>query len=248
MERIKNFLKKYKTPLMLSLCFIFAMIAGFITQMESIKKENALIENNNYAFSAEGKEVSTDKVYKEPKIVTTPGETVKKEASAIPEAFPDTAFEKEPLVTREDLEKEAASVSKNSVFSPKMPVSGGVMKAFSTAPLYSETMEDWRSHEGLDISSSHGSEVTSIEKGTVISVGKDPLLGVYIKIRHEGGFESLYANLHGETTVIENQAIDKGHIIGYVGESALSESEDEPHLHFELIKGGKRVNPKDYIR
>lgn len=248
MEKIKKFLKKYKTPISFSLCFIFALIAGFITQMESIKKENELAQNNNYAFSAEGEEVSTDRVYKEPAITTMPGEKITEEDLVLPEAFPDSTIPREPLVTREDLEKETVEASKNSLFSPKMPVSGDVIKIFSSSPIYSETMDDWRSHEGLDIASLPGSSVSSIEKGTVIAVGKDPFLGAYIRIRHDGGFESLYANLHVETTVIENQAIAKGHIIGFVGETALSESKEEPHLHFELIKDGKKVNPKDYIK
>ncbi len=250
LEKIKKFLKKYKTPIVFSLSFIFALIAGFITQMESIKRENELIKNNDYAFSAEGKEVSTDRVYKENTIVTTPDERVKKEDIIIPEAFPESTIPKEPLVKKEDLEKERKTLktASDNLFSPKMPLSGGISKIFSLSPLYSETMEDWRSHEALDISAPLGSKVSCIEKGTVVSLGKDPFLGIYIRIKHSGGFESLYANLHAETTVIENQEIEKGHIIGYVGESALSESKDEPHLHFELIKDGKRVNPKEYIK
>ncbi len=218
--------------------------------MESIKRENALLQNNDYAFFAEGKEVSTDRVYKENEIVTTPSEKAAKEEIKIPEAFPDSTIKSEPLVKKEDLEKDNKTLkaSGNNLFSPKMPLSGSILKAYSLTPLYSETMDDWRSHEGLDISSTLGSEVSAIEKGTVISVGKDPFLGIYIRIRHDGGFESLYASLHGETTVIENQEVEKGHVIGYVGESALSESKDGPHLHLELIKDGKRVNPNDYIK
>ena len=250
LEKIKKFLKKYKTPIAFSFCFIFALIAGFITQKESIKRENELLNNEDYAFSAEGKEVSTDRVYKENEIIITPGERIVKEEIKIPEAFSESTIPREPLVKIEDLEKENKTLkaSVNSLFSPKMPLSGNISKAYSITPLYSDTMDDWRSHEAIDISASLGSEVTSIEKGTVISVGKDPFLGVYIRIRHDGGFESLYSSLHGETTVIENQYIEKGHIIGYVGESALTESKDGPHLHLELIKDGKRVNPKDYIK
>lgn len=74
------------------------------------------------------------------------------------------------------------------------------------------------------------------------------LLGVYVRINHNNGMESLYANLHTETTVTEGQAVETGHQLGYVGKTSVLEQAEAEHLHFELIKDGKKVNPKEYIK
>lgn len=218
---------RYKTYIAAFLCFIAALSAGYMIQKNEIKKANERADETQ-AFITEGKEEE----------VAPPPET-----RILPEAFPDDG-KKEPIVTKEEVE----SVSGDSSFSPEPPLSGTVIKGFSTAPLYSVTLDDWRSHEAVDIGAEEGDEVYSIEKGTVAAVGRDPLLGVYVRIDHGDGIESVYANMHSETTVSEGQSIEAGHQIGYVGKTSVSEQAEEGHLHFEIKKDGKRVNPEEYIK
>ena len=254
MNKIKAFLRQYKTPLALLLFLALTITAGFAGPETSTDEEVYLSPDANTeetrAFITKGNDEPLDIPLKNEQIELLPDERIKKqEAPVIPEAFPDSEYKREPMVTEEDFKNDATvSASASSPFSPSLPIKGDTLKPYSVSPLLSATMGDWRSHEGLDISASFGDEVLSSEKGTVKSIGKDPLLGFYILISHDGGFETFYANLHGETTVTEGQIIEKGHIIGYVGESTLIESADEPHLHFEMRKNGKRVNPEEYIR
>jgi len=248
LDKLKVFLRKYKNILALSLCFIFALSAGFLTEKEKLKKEQSETETDEAkAFITKGKNESVDKnaeAKKDPVKESLPEKEI-----IIPEAFPDSDYEKEPLVTKEDLEKEASlPVAVSDPFSLSMPLKGEKITPYSIHPVYSETMDDWRSHEAIDIAASLGSEVASAEKGTVTFVGKDRLLGVVIKISHGENYETLYANLHSETYVHEGQEVTKGQVIGHVGESSVIESVIEPHLHFELYKNGKKVNPEEYIR
>ncbi len=253
MSRIKAFIKKYKTPLAFTLFFVFTVAAGFVGPKGLSDEDKSTVDidtKETRAFITKGNDESLDISLKKESIEVMPDERVTKEdITVLPEAFPDSDYEREPLVTEEDFEKnDTLSAASVSPFSPSFPLSGDTLKPYSVTPVLSATMGDWRSHEGIDISASFGDEVASCEKGTVKAVGKDPLHGFYILISHESGFESFYANLHGEITVTEGQAVPKGHVIGYVGESTLIESADETHLHFELRKNGKRINPEEYIR
>ena len=224
---MKKFFMRHKTYIAAFLCFIAAMSAGYMIQKNEIEKTGERADETQ-AFIAEGEE---EEVAPEP------------EVRVLPEAFADDGVH-EPPVTAEEVAPAAATAT----FSPVTPLSGPVIKGYSTSPLYSVTLDDWRSHEAVDIGASEGEEVYSIEKGTVAAVGRDPLLGVYVRIDHGNGIESVYANMHSETTVSEGQEIEAHHQIGYVGKTSISEQAEEEHLHFEIKKDGKRVDPTEYIK
>ncbi len=247
MDKIKAFIKRYKTYLALSLCMLFALIAGFLVKTEEIKNNLTPEIEETRAFITKGNDKLSDKTYKKETIEFMPDERLVKETEAKKASEP--APQDDAIAVNESPENTvAAPVSSSASFSPSLPVNGTKTKPYSVSPIFSEVLEDWRSHEAIDFSADIGSEVLSAEKGRVKFVGKDSLLGFCIRIDHGNGFETLYANLHGETTVIEGQEIAKGHIIGYVGESSLIESGEGAHLHFEMRKNGKRVNPEEYIR
>lgn len=228
MKQITSFFKRSKAYIAFTLCFILAVAAGYSYQKRRILEENRTAEQTQ-AFVTEGE----DRAVEEPP-----------RPEILPEAFPNSTYTPEPPVTND----ETLPTAKNAGFSPSVPLAGALSKSYSKTPLYSLTLDDWRSHEAIDIAAEEGDVVHAIEQGTVTAVGRDPLLGVYIRLRHADGFESLYANLHSEITVIEDQEIEKGHIIGYIGSSSIAEQAEVPHLHFELFKDGSRVDPKDYIK
>lgn len=234
---MKKFFARYKGVIAAMLCFTAAVAAGYMIQKKQIERDIASSEEEE-AFVARSKEAASDVE------LETERETENR-PRALPEAFPDDG-EREPLVTKE--EAEALLSSATDEFAPVMPIEGAVTKSFSSAPLYSVTLDDWRSHEALDISAEEGDAVTSVEKGRVSALGTDPLLGVYVRIDHGNGFESLYANLHTELTVTEGQSVEVGHRIGYVGKTSVLEQAEAEHLHFELRKDGINVNPKEYIK
>ena len=99
-------------------------------------------------------------------------------------------------------------------------------------------------HFGIDLVAPTGTVVRSTAEGTIVDTGKDPVYGQYIRIRHPGGYESLYAHLD-KTYITPNTGIRAGERIAEVGSSGLSTG---AHLHFEILYLGENQNPQSYIR
>lgn len=129
------------------------------------------------------------------------------------------------------------------------PVSGDIIKDFAIDNLiYSNTLEEWTTHSGIDIKAEKTSIVVASEKGVVESIKNDPRYGLTITISHGNGFKTIYSNLLTAEFVTENEEVEKGQTIGTIGETASFEVADEPHLHFEMYKDGESVNPTIYLK
>lgn len=130
------------------------------------------------------------------------------------------------------------------------PAEGAVSKGHSeTVLVYSMTMNDYRTHSGVDILADVGSEVKAAAGGVISDVWEDPMWGWCAAISHEGDAVSIYKNLSRESaeSLDEGREVLAGELIGSVGDTALCELADEAHLHFELKIGGVSVDPEDYI-
>ena len=129
------------------------------------------------------------------------------------------------------------------------PVSGTVMKSHSaTVPAFSETLEAWKIHTGIDIECEENAPVVASEAGTISRIYNDPMLGKTVEITHSDTHKTRYSNLNdGSVTLTVGESVKAGAIIGNVGYSGISEIADEPHLHFELLVSDVKVNPLDYI-
>lgn len=131
-----------------------------------------------------------------------------------------------------------------------MPVVGSVSKNFEIdVPTYSLTMNDYRAHTGIDVAASLGSEVVAASGGTVCKIWNDPLMGASVTIDHGDNIYTTYMNLaEGLDSAIEVGAkVSMGQTIGAVGESAIIEIAEEPHLHLEMKVDGKYVDPLEYM-
>lgn len=129
-----------------------------------------------------------------------------------------------------------------------MPTIGNVAKTFSIdALVWSNTMEDYRTHNGIDVCASVGEGVMAAADGIVTEVYVDPMMGNTVVIAHDGGAETVYQNLGDDITVSTGDTVKSGEVIGSVGESALIEIAEEPHLHFEMLVNSTRVDPLAYI-
>ena len=128
------------------------------------------------------------------------------------------------------------------------PLRGQVVADWSLEVLaYDETMGDWRTHSGIDISAPVGTEVMAVAGGTVASVEQDDLMGTTVTIVHAGGLESIYANLAEAPAVEAGDEVAVGEVIGATGTTAAAESARAPHLHLEMRKDGESVDPLDYL-
>lgn len=129
------------------------------------------------------------------------------------------------------------------------PVVGEITKGHSIdTPVFSDTLQEWRVHTGIDISADEGKEVYASADGVVTKVYSDPFLGKTVEISHEGGILTVYSNLSAsDIAVVEGQTVKSGALIGKVGDTSISELADEAHLHFAVKVNGVSVNPLDYI-
>lgn len=99
-------------------------------------------------------------------------------------------------------------------------------------------------HEGVDISNTIGTPIRSTADGVVSYVGYKDYFGNVIMVMHPAsGFKTIFGHL-SKTGVVEGQAVKRGDIIGYLGNSGRSTG---PHLHYEIHKLGDMVNPIDYV-
>ncbi len=128
------------------------------------------------------------------------------------------------------------------------PVKGIVLHDFSLEVLaYDETMGDWRTHSGIDISASVGTEVCAITAGTVEKIYDDDLMGTTVVIAHENGLDSIYCNLASTPAVKVGDPVTTGAVIGSVGKTALAESSRPSHLHLEISRNGTAVDPAAFL-
>ena len=147
-----------------------------------------------------------------------------------------------------DASKNANSTENKAEFI--RPIEGETAKIFSMDSLiYSETLQEWVTHRGIDIKAEKGAEVKAIADGTIKSIKTDPRYGISIIIKHSKGFESVYACLLNEAQGLkEGDTIKQGQVIGNVGNSGIFESAEGMHLHFEMTKDGDYVNPDIYVK
>lgn len=129
-----------------------------------------------------------------------------------------------------------------------MPVEGEISKEYAKDSLvYSDTLKEWVTHMGIDIKADKTTVVKAAEGGTVKSIKNDPRYGLTIVIDHGDGIQTIYANLLTSEFVVEGENVEKGQSIGTVGNTAVFEIADEPHLHFEILKDSIPQDPNAYL-
>lgn len=97
-------------------------------------------------------------------------------------------------------------------------------------------------HRGIDLKTKR-SKVFSMLHGTVVSVGNDPFLGIFVKVQH-GTYESVYAHL-SQSFVAKGQRVLPGTILGISGNTGRATGD---HLHLSIKKGREYVNPILFIQ
>jgi murein DD-endopeptidase MepM/ murein hydrolase activator NlpD len=97
-----------------------------------------------------------------------------------------------------------------------------------------------RFHAGVDIRASYGRDVTTVAAGRVVSAGVEGGYGQTVVVEHAPGLRTRYAHLSA-IDVEPGQTIENGTVVGKVGQSGRATG---PHLHFEVLKNGKAVNPE----
>jgi murein DD-endopeptidase MepM/ murein hydrolase activator NlpD len=99
-------------------------------------------------------------------------------------------------------------------------------------------------HGGIDLAARYGTEVPAAAAGTVVSAGEQGGYGLTVVVRHQNGFESRYAHL-ASLDVRAGDRVTQGQQVGRVGSTGRSTG---PHLHFEVMQGGRRIDPERFVR
>ena len=146
-------------------------------------------------------------------------------------------------------ETNVQKVEENKEVTFERPVSGDIMKEFAQENLvFSETLNEWITHNGIDLRAEKTEVVKAAADGTVKTIKNDPRYGLTITIEHDNGFKTVYANLLTSEFVVEGEKVQKGQTIGTVGNTAIFESSDDTHLHFEILKDNVNVDPATYLK
>ena len=115
------------------------------------------------------------------------------------------------------------------------PVRGEISRGFSNEP---------GGHKGCDIAVQEETPVRAAGEGLVEFAGEDAVFGNMIIINHGSGISSLYGH-NSKLSVIRGDSVKKGQIIAYSGNSGNSSA---PHLHFEISRNGRQVDPLTFLR
>lgn len=121
-----------------------------------------------------------------------------------------------------------------------------VSQAYSAgAPVYSQTMKDWRIHTGADLSAQAGEEVLACANGQVLETATDPLLGNLVTIEH-GDFVFSYCGLGEDFAVSPGDTVTQGQVIGAIT-AVPQESAESPHLHLEVRRDQVCLDPQSLL-
>jgi murein DD-endopeptidase MepM/ murein hydrolase activator NlpD len=103
-----------------------------------------------------------------------------------------------------------------------------------------------RLHAGIDFAAPPGTPILAAGAGRVVEAGRKGGYGRWVKILHQGGLATGYAHMSRIAPGVRRSArVRQGQVIGYVGSSGMSTG---PHLHFELHRRGRPINPLDMAR
>jgi len=113
---------------------------------------------------------------------------------------------------------------------------------------YDKTLDRYCVHDGMDFAAAAGTKVYAAVDGTVTEVSvNDALCGAIIKIQHANGVETVYKFVQPVENLKAGDTVNRGDVIATVATATGVENADGDHLHFEVYKDGKLVDPDDYL-
>ena len=226
--------------IVLAVIIAATLIISVVAAVNRKKRENAVPETTDTAAATDA--VTTKRNQSViPHILAPSDDTEKAVTEPVPEETAEATTAPEATERTEPTAVERVYV---------IPVRGYVLKDYTMdMPVYSVTMNDYRVHNGMDLSASVGDPVYSFTDGVVSKIYSDPMMGQTVEIDHGDGLVSVYQNLQINLPegIEVGAAVTAGEIIGAVGETSLIECAEVPHLHFSVYKDGACEPPSDYL-
>lgn len=123
-----------------------------------------------------------------------------------------------------------------------------VIKGFTAdTVVFNSTLGAYMGHLGVDFSAEEGAPVRCVYDGVIESITTSYLTGTTITVDHGNNLKTVYNSIVANDALFEGAEVAQGDVLGSVSTTNLQEYKDGPHLHFEVIKSGEKVNPDDYL-
>ena len=258
MEQIRKFLRDKGFALALLACLVAAAAAGVWavrTVRDELDKNLSGLKTPDSTSTAPGIDegLSTTTPQEDETTWEWPTEPAANSVSNVPKAASSASRSASSASSapqagsgsvREPSALQGASSPASSSAAPAstQPVSGRVLNGYSGDELvYSKTLGDWRTHNGVDYAASRGAEVTAPAAGKVVETGTDDKWGPVVAIEDASG---RIWRVCGTTDakVKKGDTVSAGQTIGKVG-SVSCECAEESHIHLEVMEGEKYLDP-----
>lgn len=132
-----------------------------------------------------------------------------------------------------------------------LPVSSGSLtkKHSVDTQVFSPTLNEYRVHLGIDIATEASAPVSAVADGTVAQLWEDPMMGWCVALDHTGECVTVYKNLAKDFAdgIEVGATVREGQLLGHVGDTAMMEIAEDPHLHMEMTVKGLQVDPLEYF-
>lgn len=262
-EKGKNILNTDMFYIMLFICVCVIATTAVWVSKENVLRQKSLNDRQNEKIAeVPNPDENTKEVVvvdKSPKSTEDKSEKNTEDKSATKESEDKNAIsntdtkeeqkikpnDKKETATKEVVNKGTQSNLLNEII---LPVKGKVSLEYAKDTLvYSETLEQWTTHLGIDISSEIGNQVVAVLDGKVIKIEVTDTLGTVITIDHGQDIIAKYACVSSKDMVKVGQNVKKRQTISGIGNPQGFEIAQGPHLHFELIVNGESVNPINYL-
>ncbi len=193
----------------------------------------------------------------ESEILETPPEQVDELSVENPlsETLEDARHNYEFFITEQEATQEVEEVDttvstnkSSAILSLKRPHEGTILNGYSgEIVVFNESLNQWASHNAIDIEANIGDEVLSTKAGIVVDIYEDALLGGVVVIEHGADMKSVYKNIEPDADLTVDDKVDTGEVIGVIGKPGLKEDYLGPHLHFEYFINDLAVDAEKYF-
>ncbi len=144
----------------------------------------------------------------------------------------------EDSINSESSSKSGKSAKQYKEYSDNIPYRVPIPGKFVISQKYSDI------HKGIDLAAETGTKIVPSATGVVTNIGNDEIYGNYLVLDHLNGYQTKYAHV-SKIFVKVKEFVYIGDVIALVGNTGRS---TDPHLHFELIESGEKINPQTLIK
>ena len=223
----------------LGVCLLAAGAVGFSSMKNMSSPKTVLPEavTEKTSYVNYGKHIYTDPP------TTVPAETPVDYTELATEPFTAAVFDSgnEPLAESTTAEEEPSEMSFSS------PLSLEIGADYSRGvPVFSSTMSDYRTHNGVDFLGVQGDTVKPIAEGTVTAVTKDAVWGNSVTVDHGNGVVSKISGLSDNDLIEEGEHVHENAVLGRVGTVPV-EADEPSHIHLEIRVNGKLADPLEWL-